>query len=54
LFLVGARQWAGGRAATAASSCAQSLAVTVSLADIAKIGSMVESIESLLRNKYFT
>jgi hypothetical protein len=54
LFSIGARQWAGGRAATAASSCVQSSAVTVSLADSAKIGSVVESIELLLRTKYFT
>jgi hypothetical protein len=54
LFLVGLRQWAGGRAATAASSCVRSSAVTVSLADSAKIGSIVESIELILRTKYLT
>lgn len=40
--------WEGiiGRAAIAASSCAQGSAVTVSPADLAKIGYMVESIKS--------
>jgi len=45
---VGARRWAGGRAAIAASSCARSLGVTVSLAVSAKIGSIVDMIELML------
>jgi len=42
-FSVRLRRWAGGRAATAASSCARSLTVTVSPAGSAKIGSMFET-----------
>jgi hypothetical protein len=51
-FLVGLRQWVGGRAAMAASSWARSSAVTVSPADSAKIGSIIESIESMLITIY--
>jgi hypothetical protein len=45
---MGTQQWAGGRAAIAASSCAQSLGVTVSPAVSAKIGSIVDIIELML------